>query len=195
MKGRKKLYSKSGFTLGEVLVAIIILLMMSTIVAAGVPLAKRAYDKVTVGANAEVLLSTTVTALRDQLGTAREVETPNNKTITYYNADTNSRSKLFLGDADETDIKKQGILLQPYNGDEWYLKDEVSGAGGVLSSGDWRLVSSAAATNGMYVTYDSVAYDNRNGLVTFTGLKVNWSLTTSTAPSIDSLVIRVIAAS
>ena len=58
---------RSGFTIAETLVAVLILLMVSSVVAAGIPAAKSAFEKVVVGANAEILLSTSVASLRDQL--------------------------------------------------------------------------------------------------------------------------------
>ena len=42
----RKLRSNDAFTLAETLLAILILLMVSAIVAAGIPVAKNAYEKV-----------------------------------------------------------------------------------------------------------------------------------------------------
>ncbi len=52
----------------------LILLMASSIVAAGIPVAIRAYDSVINTSNAQLLLDSTLTALRDELGTAREID-------------------------------------------------------------------------------------------------------------------------
>jgi len=49
-----KMKSQAGFSLAETLVAILILLLVSVIVANGVPVAQNAYEKVVVGANAKV---------------------------------------------------------------------------------------------------------------------------------------------
>ena len=57
---RKKLHSSKAFTLAETLLAVLILLMVSTIVATGIPVARNAYEKVVLASNAEVLLSTTI---------------------------------------------------------------------------------------------------------------------------------------
>ncbi len=62
--------SRGGYTLAEVLMAILILMLATAIVAAGIPAAVRAYNNVVDAANAEVLLSTTMIALRDELGSA-----------------------------------------------------------------------------------------------------------------------------
>ena len=76
MHGRspQKLKRESGFTLAETLMAVLILLMVSAVVATGIPAAANAYNKAVDAANAHVLLSTMVTALRDELGMAKEVE-------------------------------------------------------------------------------------------------------------------------
>ena len=71
MRIHKKLKrSQAGFTLAETLIAILILLMVSAIVAGAIPTASNVYVKTVDAANAQVVLSTAVTALRDELGTA-----------------------------------------------------------------------------------------------------------------------------
>ena len=69
-----KLNQSGGFTLVEVLMAVLILAMAGGVVAGGMPAAVDAYVKVVDHANAQVLLSTTMTRLRDELSTATEVE-------------------------------------------------------------------------------------------------------------------------
>ena len=59
---KRKLNSKKGFTIAEMLVAIIILLMVSSIVASGIPVARDAYEKVVLTSNAEILMSTAISA-------------------------------------------------------------------------------------------------------------------------------------
>ena len=63
----------SGFSLAETLVALLIVLMVSSILVAGLPAAFQAYSKVVDGANAQVLLSTGATRIRDELGFATDV--------------------------------------------------------------------------------------------------------------------------
>ena len=66
--------SRAGFTLAETLICVLILLMVSAIVGAAMPSAANAYKNVVDAANAQVLLSTTLTALRDEFSTAKQVQ-------------------------------------------------------------------------------------------------------------------------
>ena len=63
----QKLNSQDAFTLAETLITVLILLMVSAVVAGGIPAAANAYRKAVDAANAHVLLSTTVNALRSEL--------------------------------------------------------------------------------------------------------------------------------
>lgn len=63
----------AGYTLAEALVVLLILLMVTGTVVAGITAAQSAYFNVVDAANAEVLFSTTMTALRDELGTAKRI--------------------------------------------------------------------------------------------------------------------------
>lgn len=95
----KKCNSQKGFTLSEVMISMLIILMVTAIVAQGIPLAQRAYVKVVDSANAQVLLSTTATVLRDELGTASKVETADHSDITYYSG-KNGMSRRIFEDSD-----------------------------------------------------------------------------------------------
>lgn len=99
MKAKRKLNSKRGFSLAETLMAILILLMVSTIVATGMPAARDAYQKVVLTANAQTLLSTAVNALRDEIGTAWDVRKEiieGVTSLTYMSSDTGARSRLYV---------------------------------------------------------------------------------------------------
>ena len=180
-KIRQKLNTKAGFTLAETLLAVLILLMVSSIVAAGVPAARNAYEKAVLGSNAQVLLSTTVSELRDELGTAWDVETDMYGDVYYFSADTGAKSKLY--------VENNRIMLQRF----------VDADGLDVKSGEPApLVSDAAATRDLYVIYDNVSYDADDGVITFSGLRVLRAATgdvlAETRKGKDSLKIRVIAA-
>ena len=180
----KKLHIDKGFTLAETLLAVLILLMVTAIVATGIPVAKNAYEKVVLASNAEVLLSTTISSLRNELGTAQNVKTQTSESgeeadsvITYYNAARGASSKLFVEETDKV------IMLQRYFSEEGLSADYDAAP----------LVSSKTSTQDLYVTYSSVSYDNDNGIVTFSGLSVNRTSGAEGLASRDNLSIRVIS--
>ena len=166
----------TGFTLAETLLAILILLMVSTIVATGIPAAKNAYEKVVLASNAEVLLSTTMSELRNELGTARDVNATNN-VITYRNSYTSSESKLFKSSGG--DEPAGTIMLQRY-----------AGEGG---SKALRLVSEKAS-DGLYVLYGTVDYNSSTGIVTFHNLQVMRKSSANPLAEMDNFPIRVFSA-
>ncbi len=186
---------KGGFTLAETLLATLILLMVSAIVATGVPVAKNAYEKVVLASNADVLLSTAISALRNELGGATDIETDESDStesesdetdgaeegaegtiLTYYNATRGASSRLYV---DSTD--GQGIMFQRY-----YSRDGLSADYDAA-----RLVSSETSTGDLYVTYDSVEYED--GIVTFRNLSVNRESGAEGLAKREELSIRVIS--
>ena len=167
--------------------AVLILLMVSAVVATGIPAAANAYNKAVDAANAHVLLSTMVTALRDELGMAKEVEV-DGTTVTYYSADNRSMSKLSVSDT--------GIEVTEY------VNYVVSGdtASGVKR----KLVSEKVITANLTVSYSGVAAsfnpkteNATNGnpyerqVITFSGITVKKGDTV--IAQLDSLPIRVLS--
>ena len=177
---RRKLHSNKAFTLAETLLAVLILLMVSAIVATGIPVARNAYEKVVLASNAEVLLSTTISTLRNELGTAMDVDIPGGTTdnnvksgteITYYNSARGSSSKISMASGG-TDIQFQ----------RYYSAD---------GSDPVNLISDKTATNDLHVTYSGVEYDQKTGIVTFSNLDVKRDSTV--LASREELSIRVIS--
>ena len=171
MKAVKKLKKRGGFSLAETLVAILILLLVSAIVAAGVPVARNAYEKVVLSAKAQTLLSSAVSALRDELGTAWDVRVEDSKVktsgawLTYYSSSTGARTKLYLGDYTVGGETFTTILVQ----------DNVQEVSiGTKDLGTPRQLVQDSNKGGMgalYVTCEgTIGYEN--GEVTFTDLKV-----------------------
>lgn len=196
IKAMKK-RSSAGFTLAETLMAILILMMVSVIVANGVPAARNAYDKVVVGANAKVLLSTTISALRDELSTALpppgqdriDVDSVN-KSITYFSADDGATAKIYLAD--------NIIMLQEYIDDNPI--PSTSGTAALLRNVEPRaLVAKKAATADMFVRFSEVSLSKSQtggtdfDTITFTGLEVCRASDSDKAlASVDTLTIRLI---
>lgn len=156
-----KLKSRRGFTLAETLLAVLILLLVSAIVVTGMPAATNAYNKIVLGANAKVMLSTAITALHDEIGTAWKVvkTAPGSKELVYFNASTGAKSKISLDDG-------KSIQVQDYlslSGD--LIHDNVSVQGRAH-----HLVADSKA--GMYVTYEKIRFDDETGIVSIEHLKV-----------------------
>lgn len=158
----KKLRDTKAFTLAETLITVLILLMVSAVVAGGVPSAANAYRKAVDAANAYSLLSTTVNALRDELSTARDVCVSDN-TITYYSSDTGSQSTI--------SVSNGVIMLQQYS--DW--SDEYMDNGYTASKPAARpLVTDAAKIKGkLKVSYKAADFNSDSEIITFTGLAVN----------------------
>ncbi len=75
MKRKNKNRSTAGFTFAELMITMLILMLVTLLLASGLPVAVNAYSKVIDHANAQLLLSTTVTRLQEELSTAVEVWT------------------------------------------------------------------------------------------------------------------------
>ena len=75
----------AGFTLTEMLVTVLIMVLASTLLATGVPVAVDTYQKTVNSANAQVALSTTLTVLRSEFGLATQIVTVDNNV--YYRSE------------------------------------------------------------------------------------------------------------
>lgn len=183
MKLRQKLKSQMGFTLAETLLAVLILLLVSTIVANGIPAATKAYQKTVLAANAQSLMSTTVAALRDELGTAWDVTVAGNE-ITYYSADTGNR----------TTLKKDGtgaIIITEY------ISTDGLNVNATSTGNERQLTPKETLTQDLTITYDTVTDQSTDDskVVVFKGLKVTpKGDSEQVIAQMDSLTIRVITA-
>ena len=151
MKKSSVLFRKNrGFTLAETLLAVMIVLLVSGIVASGVPIAVNVYHRITDAANANVLLSTTMTELRDKLALATKINVPDSKQLTFKGNDGRSYKLSFERKSDSV----TGL----------YLKDEANDDYSRL------LVSNAAAAKNLCADFEKVSYDG--GILKFEGLKI-----------------------
>ena len=183
MKLLHKIKGRSGFTLAETLLAVLILLLVSGIVASGIPVAKNVYDKTIVAANAQVLLSTTVTALKDELGTAWDVnveEYEGKKAITYFSADTGAKSRIY--------IKDNAIWIQDYAEVDGLIKTDDTGAGKAR-----KFISGKAVTDNLFVVFDSDKDTLSETTVSISNIKVYRDNPDNALAELDTLVIRPVS--
>lgn len=163
MSIKRKLKSQTGFSLAETLLATLILLLVSVLMANGIPTAKTVYEKVTIGANARVLLTTTVSTLRNELGTAKSIAVDaSNNAVIYHSTDTKATSKIYLDSAGH-------IMLQEYAYGAYGGGDALNGLSSPVPAR--RLVTAVSATEKLYVTFTGISRVNDN-LIEITGLQV-----------------------
>ncbi len=185
---KRILNSRSGFSLTEMLVTVIILMFVSSIVALGVPVVKNAYEKVVLASNAEVLLSTTMSTLRSELGTANDIKlsTASGETketiIDYYSLTRGASSRIYLG----ATANKEIMFIR------YYSNDGLSGSYDAIELvAPKTTLSSRKGLDDLYVSYSYVEYSN--GIITFNGLSVKRESDTEGLATRDSFSIRVIS--
>lgn len=176
----RKLNSKKGFSLTELLLAMLIMLMVSAIMVAGIPAAREAYQDVVIASNADLMLSTTISTLRNELGSAKDVKAESD-VVTYINITRGAASKIYKN-ASAT----QEIMLDRY---ATSTVIENSGSDVVQS----MTLSSTPANNdlNLYVTYSSV--ECANGIITFHGLQVNSDTGKTDLAGVEAFSIRLLS--
>ena len=177
---KQKLNSEKGFTLAEVLLAVLILLMVSAIVVAGIPAARDAYEKVVLTSNAQVTLSTTINTLRNELGTAKNIQTSGNE-ISYINLTRGSASRIYINSTGSHEI-----MLDRYS-----TNTEIANKGTDFVQSISLSSTPAAKDMNLYVTYESVNYNA--GIVTFHNISVNSDTGKTGLATLDDLLIRVLS--
>lgn len=160
MKKRKN----SGFSLAEVLVAILIMAMVTTVVAGSIPSAINAYRKVTKAANAQLLMSTTVNTLRGWLDQAEIEEiknevgsdetTQNNTTIKFHSAG--------IGEC-RISVEEDGIYIE-----EYMDSPKVNNT----TFGKRLLVAKSSGGGDLFPVYSGATYNSGTGVLSVTGICV-----------------------
>lgn len=102
-----------GFSLVELLVTTLILALTSVMMATGVPVALDTYQRTVRTANAQMALSTTLSALRSEIGLSTEVAVMGQK-VFYY--DTELGRYASIENAEEDDDENHGLMRQYYIG-------------------------------------------------------------------------------
>lgn len=183
----ERLRDSRGFTLAEALIATLIMLLVTVIVATGIPAASRAYDRVVMASNAEVLLSTTMSELRNELTLAKDIDiqdadgdyvvgtngVKSGAGIIYYNPQTGTKSRITCNGRD--------IMYERYVADDLIIKESEleSGSDAAKAYKDSkdkpvRFMSEAVSDRDkeLHVQFTGVSYDENTGVVKFSGLSV-----------------------
>ena len=135
---KSKLKNQDGMSFTELLATLLILLMVTSIVAGGIPAAIQAYKKIVDTANAQILMSTMTNALRNELGHANKIQA-SDTTISY------SKNGLDYKITQDDDIQVE--VKNPYQD----------------MSAEYLLVSEAVSKNqGLDISYESVEQAENN---------------------------------
>lgn len=187
MKCFHKMNNRAGFTLAETLLAVLILLLVSGIVATGVPVARNVYEKVVLTANANVMLSTAVDTLRSEIGTAWKVRVVDDKTVVFFSARTGWQSQIKVGGnapimiTEYVDIKDGDLIFDA----------------GTNKQEEHSLVPDKSSK--MYVSCDKVDWSDIDDVIVFYDIQVKKKLDNSSVLVLDKeteqnrLEIRVVS--
>ena len=130
-----------GFTLTEMLVTMLIVVMASTLLATGMPVAIRTYKDTVSSANAQMALSTTTAALRAELGLATQVRVRNG--AIYYVGDEGCWVK--IANSDSSDFGK-GLT-------KTYCKGDFTITSTPVDDVTYDLVPKASVTGDLHVSF------------------------------------------
>ncbi|MDD2218035.1 MAG: hypothetical protein PHW03_00605 [Eubacteriales bacterium] len=103
MKHRNK---KAGFSLGELLVVVLVIGLLTGITVTGAGAVKNSYDDIMLRAEADTLLSTVIIKITDELRFAQDIQALGGE-ISFLSGNSNKRIKL---ENDETS-KSEGIMI------------------------------------------------------------------------------------
>ena len=143
---RTRARAKGGFTLTEMLVTMLILVLASSLLATGIPVAIDTYQKTVKSANAQAALSTTATALRRELSLASYVTVEDNK-ICYVSREEGCT--LSIQNTTDPDTCR-GLQKQYYKG----VLDDAKSIRDLETDGNpVELISNATVTDELLVKY------------------------------------------
>ncbi len=160
---RPALDSQRGFSLTEMLLALALFVILTGMVAMGIPVATRTYTRAVDGSNAQTLLSTATTTLRDELSLATGTMEVGDQR--YYEDALGQWCRLETKDAGTTDAR---IVKQVYKSAEG-----GSGPDTTAMDGEADLITAAAITDSLGLSFEGeLEYDSANDLFRIRGLQV-----------------------
>lgn len=127
MHMKDKMSSRKGFTLTEMLMAVLLLALMTLVIGGGVTVVKDAYEKITLRAEADTLTSTVISAVTGELRTASVIEfsdlpadgaeDSNLKIMSFENKDRGYLARF----VNQNDKNEKSIFIQPCADESKYL--------------------------------------------------------------------------
>ena len=141
----KKYRSKGGFSLFELLAATIVLLMIASLLAAGIPLTLNTYEQVTATAEATALLSTLSQSIADELRYAKDIKLQSSDHVTL---------ATFTSTVYGQEVKPVG-----YEGRIQMVHTTLPVGGGLPVTSYYPLLSEAAYTRNLRADITPITYD------------------------------------
>lgn len=130
-KIRKKLNNRQGFTLAETLVTLIIVGLVTTAVASGAGILRSVYKDVTLKANAQTVMSTAITAMRNHMEFASPVDPDDKENAIFKDEDSGTAMSFVNASKNSTSGNQSGngsaqtVYIQYYS-----ISDSSSQNGG-----------------------------------------------------------------
>ena len=136
MKG--KIQSKKGFSLVEMLTAVLLLSLMVGFVGGGVVVVRDAYENITLRAEARTLLSTAITSISTELSQAKDISQESSTCYFYHTG------------------RKYRMSLQNKNGNIYIVSD--------VGENSIPLLTKQTLTRGLTPTIKQLTFDTTSGL-------------------------------
>ena len=193
----------AGFTLVETMMALIILMLLTAVVASGIPVASQTYTKAVDASNAQVALTTTAAKLREELSLAQDVFFVRAGEGTEREVKLFKTSDGYWATIENPTGDEKGLYVQAYYG----VPDETIGTApyGMVKipadkNGRYPLIPDSAMVGNLKVTLDAtktpnITYNYETGVFTVNGLTVtqsgtNTELGTAGSSTYGKLYIR-----
>ena len=165
--------ANAGFTLVETMLALTILLLLTAVVASGIPVASRTYTKVVDASNAQAALTTTAAKLRSELSLAQDVFFARNgsgseRDVVFYKTSDGYWAKIVNPDEDKG---QKGLYIQAYAGTP-KQNGSPDDYGLAKYNEPVPLIPDSAMVGNLKVTCENITYNYETGVFTVNGLKV-----------------------
>lgn len=181
--------AQSGFSLVELLAVIVILTLVTMVVATGIPAAQRAYVSAVDSSNAQILLSTTTTRLRDELSVAnpQEIKTEglaDGVLVEFKSFETGQKVRI-------KNTADKGVTIQQSMDGETFKKlnseEEVPEVPLV------PIKATGGINDNLRTSIDNNGISYNDGIFTVTGIKVKRGGEVLQRAQLETLEIKVIA--